>query len=85
MTCREFDSQMGQYIDRDMSAPRRRECEAHLAECSSCSRSLQSYRVTIQATKFAYADSEPLPDDLLERFIDRIAAELGDVNQACGV
>jgi anti-sigma factor RsiW len=84
MTCREFDGQMGQYADRELSATRRRDCEAHLAECSSCSHSLQSYRVTIHAAKIAYSEPEPLPDHLLERLIDRMAVELRDTNQGCG-
>lgn len=57
MTCKEVDSFLMDYLDGDLAPRQKQMFEAHLGECSSCTRYMEQYRRTVQLGRDALAAS----------------------------
>ena len=75
MTCRDFITFLGDYLDEALPPLTVARFESHLAICPSCVAYLASYRQTVALAKDAFVDLEaPVPDDVPEELIAAILA-----------
>jgi anti-sigma factor RsiW len=72
MTCQEFISRLGDYIDGGMSSGKREQSNNHLAVCRDCAAYLATYRATIRAARWAYDDGGQPSSAQTLQLIDRI-------------
>jgi len=72
MTCREFVSRLGNYVDGDLAARKRTECVKHATACPDCAAYLQSYQATVRVARKAYEDLEQPSAEPIARVIDRL-------------
>ena len=74
MTCHEFNKFLSDYQADNLLPEQRARCEAHLACCSLCAASLNSYALTIRLAKGAFshpdtAVSEEVPEALVHAIL----------------
>jgi anti-sigma factor RsiW len=75
MTCQDFVTFLMDYLDGQLSGPRRLSFEQHLAECPDCVAYLKTYRHTIRLGKEAYTtETDSIPSDVPEDLIRAILA-----------
>jgi hypothetical protein len=60
MTCERFEELLSAYFEAELSAPEKREMEAHAATCSPCAELLSLFRETQGALR-SFPDVEPSP------------------------
>lgn len=80
MTCSELISFLMDYIDGELSEPKRAAFEAHLAECPSCVAYFQTYQATrrLAGASFVHPDDpvpSGVPDGLVKAILAARAAE----------
>lgn len=72
MTCQQFIHQLGDYLESRLSTEQQRDALRHQAECPDCSHYLKSYRATIRLTKESAGESEPINEQLMDRWIAKL-------------
>jgi anti-sigma factor RsiW len=74
VTCREVADFLMDYLDGDLSPTQREVFEKHLKLCPECVAYMQSYEITIKASKSAGAQSDDrdapeVPDELVRAIL----------------
>jgi len=72
ITCDEFMSDLGNYLEGDAAAEVRRQIENHLAHCRTCQVIYDSTRKTVRLV--TDSDSFDLPDKAAKQIVARIMA-----------
>lgn len=65
VTCEELLGFLDDYLSGELPAARRRDFEAHLAECPSCVAYLETYREAVRLARATRAGAEELPEELV--------------------
>jgi len=73
LSCDQILSELGNLLDDDVTREVRRELEAHLAHCRTCTVILDSSRKTVRLV--TDAGSFELPDRVSERVLQRIRSQ----------
>ncbi len=86
MNCREALEHFGDHVDGDLSRWQRLRLRLHLWICAHCRRYLRAYRITVQAEKEAYRESEAvesakISDDQVESILR--AAKIPPPSNSC--
>lgn len=74
MTCRELIDFLAEYLNGELPQPQRQEFDRHLTRCASCVAYVQNYQMTIRLGKAAFAEREPMPEDIPEELVQAILA-----------
>jgi predicted anti-sigma-YlaC factor YlaD len=72
ITCDEFMSDLGNYLEGEAAAEVRRQIENHLAHCRTCQVIYDSTRKTVRLV--TDSDSFALPDEAAKQIVARIMA-----------
>jgi len=64
------------FLDDALEPAARSMIEAHLRDCQRCNHTL-AFQTNLRATIARAVTSEPLPEDLVRRLLDRLATEPG--------
>lgn len=64
------------FLDEALEPESRAVIEAHLADCPECNHTV-AFQTTLRATIARAVTSEPLPEDLVRRLLDRLETEPG--------
>jgi len=74
ITCEEFFTEFGDYLEDQVSPEVRQELELHLSQCRACYVLYDSTRKTVKIT--SESNSFELPQDIFDPIIDRVMAKL---------
>jgi len=75
--CRALIAQLNDYLDHDLPADLCTDLEAHLADCPDCQVVLRTLDQTVQILHTLDVAPPPLPPDLEERLLARLALSRG--------
>jgi anti-sigma factor RsiW len=74
MTCRDFVSSLGNYLDGSVTAGHRARMDAHEAGCIQCAAYRKSYEATVRLTKAVRSDDvdeTEIPEKLVRSILAR--------------
>jgi anti-sigma factor RsiW len=75
MTCREFVDFLMGYLEEDLPVRQRVTFEAHMDDCPSCVRYLETYRETVRLGREICRDPDgPVPAEVPEGLVQAILA-----------
>jgi anti-sigma factor RsiW len=74
VTCQEVADFLMDYLNGELSQPQRAVFETHLCICPDCVAYMQSYEITIKASKAAWdqvhdRDANDVPEDLIRAIL----------------
>ncbi len=73
-----WQNRLSEYVDGELSAAERAECESHLAECSRCRDAVAEVQQVVERAQ--YLTDRPPPGDLWAGIAERLGAPVGVVD-----
>jgi hypothetical protein len=79
LTCKDFLSELNEYLDESVGAEIRKKLEAHVSECPNCWVIVDTTKKTLQV----YKGMEPqsIPDDIQKRLMDALQKKMAAQKQ----
>jgi anti-sigma factor RsiW len=75
VTCKDFLSELGEFLDDATDPQTRKDLEQHITECPNCWVVFDTTKKTIQV--FKGMDADPLPEPMHERLVKALEKKAG--------